>query len=139
MNQYALIKFTPQVLRGAESLGLAARALKALLKTDDQHLSEITFGIEELTAREARLIEKETDRTISELIVLGIERDMSPSRRVKNAELIRDTLAMVSSWREDVFSRAQPRVDRQRKPSRPAKKTTKTAKKRPSGSRARAT
>src|SRR5438552_3609372 len=133
MNRRLLIKFTPQIIRGAERLGLDAKALRALLAIKEQFLAELTYGIEDLTVRQATLLERATGRSIGELAILGIEREMSPGKRARHAGLIRDTLEMFAASRPDASRTATTRRNSDR-PKRPAS----TTKRRPNGTRARA-
>src|SRR6185437_9021871 len=99
MNDRLLLKFTPQIMRGAEALGIGEGSLKKLLGVTKQELDELSFGIEELSAKQGARLEKKTGRSIGELAVLGIN-DAAPLRqRAKHAELVRGTLEMLGSFR----------------------------------------
>jgi hypothetical protein len=98
MNTALLTKFTPDVLRGAISLGLENNALIALLGVTSGNFSRLISGSEILDIKQARVIERKTNRTIGELAVLGIECTASPERRAKEVQLVQDTLELMKSF-----------------------------------------
>jgi DNA-binding transcriptional regulator YdaS (Cro superfamily) len=128
MNREVLAKFTPDVLRGAASLGIGAKSLCTLLGIREKQLSELMCGLTDVNARQGLALEKRTGRSVAELAVLGIAGDARPSQRSKHASLIQDTLAMLSVSRS---GRSAPASGR-------ATKRASSTRKRTAGTRSRA-
>jgi hypothetical protein len=98
MNTALLTKFTPDILRGAASLGFKSNALIAMLGITPADFSRLSSGSKTLDTKQAGAIERKTDRTIGELAVLGIEYEAPPARRAEEAQLVRDTLELMESF-----------------------------------------
>ena len=81
MNALLLKKFTPEILRGAKSLGVEP----------DLHRGTLRVG-------QAEEIERQTGRSISELAMLGIGADASTTQRKAHRELLRETMELLATF-----------------------------------------
>ena len=72
MNEVVLGKFTPQLLRGAERLGLNSGALMALLGLSETQLSRLACGLSALDVRQAGKLEQRTGRSVGELMAASL-------------------------------------------------------------------
>src|SRR2546423_15358432 len=96
MNELILSRFTPQLLRGAEQLGVDGKALSSALRISQRQISRMACGLANLSVRHAKVLERKTRRSIGELAVLGIAADARPAQRARHASLIRGTLKLQS-------------------------------------------
>jgi hypothetical protein len=81
MNALLLRKFSPQIVRGAQSLGFDFQMGQACLSCD-----------------EAEVLEKQTNHSIGQLALLGIEAAASPEQRERQRGLLRSTMELMAAF-----------------------------------------
>ena len=81
MNSLLLKKFTPEILRGAKSLGFEPASHRRILST-----------------RLAETLEEQTGKTIGELALLGIKADATPIQQKHHRKLVRETMELMTAF-----------------------------------------
>ncbi len=81
MNAKLLKKFTPEILRGAKSLGFGPGSHRGTL-----------------SPKLAGKLEGETGKSIGELALLGIQADATPQQRKQHRALIRETMELMMAF-----------------------------------------
>jgi hypothetical protein len=81
MNTLLLKKFTPEILRGVQSLGFKPGAHRGILPV-----------------KQAEALAEQTGKTIGELALLGIEADASPEQQKRHRALIRETMELMAAF-----------------------------------------
>jgi len=81
MNTLLLKKFTPEIIRGAKTLGVDFDTHRDVLGT-----------------QQAEAIEEKTGRSIGELALLGIQADALPAQQKQQRELVQETIELMAAF-----------------------------------------
>jgi hypothetical protein len=110
MNSLLLSRFTQVILAGALRSGMDRKRLQSTLDVTPGRLARLLEGSAKLNADQGRMLEAETEQSLGQLALVGIEQMSSPQVRAKNKELLRGTKELMRS-----FAQLEPPVTSRRK------------------------
>jgi hypothetical protein len=97
MNNPLLLRFTPEILQGADSLAIDRAALAQILGVSKTRLAAMFAAKARLTAMQAQAVVDRSGQSVRKLILRGMEHTATPKGRAENALLMRETFELMTT------------------------------------------